>query len=455
MFARVLSRVLAFGACIFPLSAHANDTSVGGTGVDLYSVKESAVRMKAEDITLTHHAGSWKIVAEYTFENPTKEDVQLQVGFPEVGCPKDDEGDCHAKPFVGLETEVDGKPVKHRKGSLKQTERWAENLGTFWLFDVTFSANETTRIVHRYSMDATVNSMGGVSAMYVTRTGSTWAGPIGEATFRFRVPPYATYLSANETLGAPKDPKFVREGSSAYTEVVFRKKNWVPSGDLDFQFATAFGQFPTPRLESDTLLQRAKGLGLEAADQCPWTGSFGQPPPTTAAQAQSCRNLVYARWGFPFKTKALLDLYYEGGRTWQVSETYGPRSLERDPEPLPSFSMAWTSDAERIRLRDIPFPKGEGNPAVEPQAPAHETAQSPATKSENPSKQSSAATNPKQSAAPPAKAESSSLFGCSWGAPAPADRSWDLFVVALVVALGSTVVLGRSRLVLDRSGRSG
>jgi hypothetical protein len=97
-------------------SARANDTSVGGTGVDLVSLKESSVRMSAEDILITYQDGQWRVLAKYRFENPTDESVSLQIGFPEVGCPQEDEGECHAKAFKGLLTKVDGESVKHRKG---------------------------------------------------------------------------------------------------------------------------------------------------------------------------------------------------------------------------------------------------------------------------------------------------------------------------------------------------
>src|SRR5690606_40519815 len=84
-----------------------------------------------------------------------------------------------------------------------------------WSSDVCSSDLKTVTVVHQYSMDATLDSMGGVSVSYVTRTGATWAKPIGHARFRFRVPPYVTYLMSNEVLGAPKSPrdrKSVAEG---------------------------------------------------------------------------------------------------------------------------------------------------------------------------------------------------------------------------------------------------
>lgn len=412
-----------------PAPLFANDTSVGGTGVDLHILKESSVRMQAEDITLTHVERVFEIVAKYTFENPTDNHVQLQVGFPEVGCLKEEEGDCHAGAFRGLETTVDGKIVVHRKGSLKQTEKWAKHLGTFWLFDVDFPAKKKVVIFHRYSMDATLDSMGGVSVSYVTRTGATWAKPIGHAKFRFRVPPYATHLMSNEVLGAPQNPRFVKEGAEAFTEVVFEKKNWIPKGDLFFSFATAFGQFPVPRLDPGTLSKRAQDLGLRAADQCPWTSPYGGDEPATSAQAQSCRNLIYARWGYPFEKRRLRDLYYIAGKKWHVSHEYGPNSLVRDPEPLPEFSLAWTSAAERRMLQEIPFksnvmsqpPAASPAPSARPQSGPPGTAKTPR----------GAPNATKQSAPPAARVKA----GCSF-APAmscPKTGNIILLLAALLV----------------------
>lgn len=402
--------------------AHANDTSVGGTGVDLYSIQQSAVRMQAEEIVLTAEADRWNIVATYTFENPSDHEVRLQVGFPEVGCPKQDDGDCHAKAFQGLTTEVDGKRVTHRQGSLAQTERWAEYLGKFWLFDVTFAAKKQVTIVHRYQMDATVDSMGGRSVSYVTRTGATWAGPIGKAVFRFRVPPHATFLQSGEVLGAPKSPTFVRDGQLAYTEVVFEKKNWTPKGDLNFSFATAFGQFPVPRLSAEVLAERAKALGLKETEQCPRTSIYGMETIDSEAQAQSCRNLVYARWGHPFKKEILNALYYQGGKGWHPSSDYGPRALTRDPAPLQDFSMDWTTRSEREFLKAIHV-EGEAEDAnrvpVTAAQPGAAPSLSPASSSEVQPKNLSEGSTPqvptqkKPTQAPAAKKPKNS--GCSIG----------------------------------------
>jgi len=398
-------------------AAHANDTSVGGTGVDLYSIQQSAVRMQAEEIVLTAEADRWNVVATYTFENPSDHDVQLQVGFPEVGCPKQDDGDCHAKAFQGLTTEVDGKRVTHRQGSLAQTERWAEYLGKFWLFDVIFAAKKQVTIVHRYQMDATLDSMGGRSVSYVTRTGSTWAGPIGKAVFRFRVPPHATFLQSGEVLGAPKSPWFVRDGQLAYTEVVFEKKNWTPKGDLNFSFATAFGQFPVPRLSAQVLAERAKALGLNEAEQCPRTSIYSTETIDSEAQAQSCRNLVYARWGHPFKKEVLNALYYQGGKGWHPSSDYGPRALTRDPAPLQDFSMEWTTRSERESLKAIHVEGKGANRALVAAASAQPGAvpSVSSVQSKNPSEGSTpqVPTQKKPTQAPVAKKPKNS--GCSIG----------------------------------------
>jgi hypothetical protein len=52
------------------------------------------------------------------------------------------------------------------------------------LFDVIFPAKKRVEIEHTYTMDATFDSMNTHYVSYVTRTGSTWAGPIGSAKFR-------------------------------------------------------------------------------------------------------------------------------------------------------------------------------------------------------------------------------------------------------------------------------
>jgi len=410
---------------------------VGGTGVDLYSLKESAVHMMSEDILLTHDEGAFRVVARYTFENPTEKEVKLQVGFPEVGCPKESEGDCHAKAFRGLETKVDGKLVTHRKGSLKQTEQWAEHLGTFWLFDVTFPAQKRVTILHQYSMDATLDSMGGVSVLYVTRTGATWAKPIGRAKFRFRVPPYATYLRSNEMLGEPKNPRFVKDGNRAFTEVTFEKENWTPPGDLEFSFATAFGQFPVPRLENSMLSLRAEELGVKDTDLCPWEGVHAESEVETDVQAQSCRNWIYARWGYPFEKKELRDLYYAGGKDWHVSTDYGPGALMRDPAPLPEFSIAWTSQSERKILEGIRVKKDASENPI-----AREVAKSvtpPAAEKKS---------VPQEVKSPAARDAARAKSGCSFSTAA--ERSLPTGIIWLLAA--GMLVLRRERAKIPERG---
>lgn len=421
---------------LFITPAFANDTSVGGTGVDLYSLKQSSVRMQAEEIVLTAEADRWNIVAIYTFENPGDHDVPLQVGFPEVGCPKQGESDCHAQAFQGLTTEVDGRPVTHRKGSLAQTERWAEYLGKFWLFDVNFAAKKKVTIVHRYQMDATIDSMGGRSVFYVTRTGSTWAGPIGRAIFRFRVPAHATFLDAGEVLGSPKNPSFVKDGKLGYTEVVFEKKDWIPSGDLSFSFATAFGQFPVPRLSAEVLSERAQALGLKEEDQCPWQSVHGGEAIQSEAQAQSCKNLIYARWGRAFEKEVLNALYYQGGKGWHPAPDYGPRALTRDPAPMKDFSMEWTTRSEREVLQAIrvenELPEG-AVPGGEASKEASAKTDSKATQPKTPDDKSTLPPPPKQTSTTPAKNPGST--GCSIsGGDSPSLSLW-----AFLLALGAMV----------------
>jgi hypothetical protein len=192
-------------------------------------------------------------------------------------------------------------------------------------------------------------------------------------------------------LGAPRDPKLVRDGKAAFTEVTFEKKDWTPAGDLTFGFSTAFSSHSVARLEPDALAQRAKGLGLDSSELCPWTFPYGSEKPESAQQAQSCRNLVYARWGFPFKKKVYRDLFYAGGKSWHKPREGGQYELVRDPEPLADFRMEWTSKSERRLLEEIRF---EGEAAPKPPE---------ADRAPKPSREPNKSRTPTQKA-PPAKA---------------------------------------------------
>src|SRR5690606_33503191 len=87
-----------------------------------------------------------------------------------------------------LRTEIDGKEVAHRQGTLTKDHAWKPHLGVVWLYDVTFPARKEIHILHTYSVASGSDVEGNQFTTYVTRTGALWAGTIGHARFTFRLP---------------------------------------------------------------------------------------------------------------------------------------------------------------------------------------------------------------------------------------------------------------------------
>jgi|GEM_PF-5285452 len=418
---RFLLGALLSVSSLLASSALGNDTSVGGIGVDLHALKETSVRMKSEDIVISFVDDTWVVRATYVFENPTNENFRFQVGFPEIGCLKEEEGDCHAKAFRGLKTQVDGRSVVHRRGTLNDTERWAKHLGTFWLFDVSFPSQAETKIEHTYSMDATMDSMGAYYGHYVTRTGSTWAGPIGHAKFTLRFPPHVAHVSTNTVLPTPKqDPQFVVAEKRGFAQIVLEQENWTPSGDLEFAFATPLSMFSLSRFEREELQKRAAVAGVKESDLCPSNNPM-QAQPETKEEAQACTNFLYAAWGYGFKKRPLHALYYSPPATWRPGRLSLGWARTRDPAALPQFDLKWISKTERAHLKRLTATENTSVASASPKEPP--PAKASASKEKRKTGESAPPPEPTSPPAPPIK-ETTSSAGCSLGITRETPSSW-------------------------------
>jgi MYXO-CTERM domain-containing protein len=223
--------------------AHANDTAAGGSGTDIVPLQTAEVRMAAEDILITHEGIDWVVEAEYTFENLTKKPIKRQIAFPEYACEdRDPETNpyemCDSKPlrYESMRTTVNGQPVPHRKGTIKAGHPWKPRLGLVWLFDATFAVGEPTRIHHSYRVHETEDSGGGRAIKYVTRTGATWAGKIGHARFRVRIPFEAYQIYLPEGSGLEVTQRAVDVEGKKVGEILLEAREWEPTTDLSFYY---------------------------------------------------------------------------------------------------------------------------------------------------------------------------------------------------------------------------
>jgi hypothetical protein len=338
---RVLRWVLraAWLACWVPGLAFANDSEFGGAGADLVPLSEQQVEMRSEDIRLSAGGDEWSVEASYVFFNTADAPVKVQVGFPEFRCESDEGIDCAGVAFRGLETRVNGEPVKHRQGKLGKKHGWADFLGVVWLFDVTFPPGEPVNVQHRYRLKSGGNVSGDSFTSYVTRTGRSWKGPIGHAKFTCVLPPYVRAVYDYSVKGLTlRPPRVIQNDGKPRLELVVEGDNWKPEGGVGFAYNEYQSLEPiAARKRNGTLAEPHR---------------FAPPcdPKDDPSEAQRCLNELYASKGYPFKSEALRRKYYAGDPNFTKHEVDDSVMWLRDPAPLESFSLAWFLASE---ARDI------------------------------------------------------------------------------------------------------
>ena len=279
-------------------SAGANDASYGGDGSVLFPLKETRVRMVSEDITMTL-GDAWTIDAHYVFSNPTDNDIELRMGFPEGYCPKGDP--CHGKggAFRDLKTLVDGKEVEQTIGKAPPGHMLAERLGRVFVYNARFPAGKRVRIEHRYTYDRSPGN-GEEFVSYITETGKLWNGPIEHARFTIKVPhkPWAWQIYGGPFEIALHDDRLILEAT-----------NWTPARNLTIAMEYIANAY-------------AAHLGLEEQCKLPWAiaGEVIQGVPDRkelaaldAATLRKCRLAVIAHRGGPVPDD-LRALYYPAAK---------------------------------------------------------------------------------------------------------------------------------------------
>lgn len=319
------------------LEAQANDAAFGGRGAALFPIQETRVRMAAEDITMTyvpywieykdsegnktkHKQWRWQVEATYTFVNPTKEEIPLKLGFPETRCdPNQDECNGDGR-FKQMRTWVREAEVKHTVSKSKKVNPTLPAYDRVYLYDVTFKPQETVIIRHSYLYSGS-ESVEGIDADYVTRTGSLWGGPIGSARFSVRVPFTPNFLGwrPHQRL---KSIEPILLHDTGYYQIVFEMKDWTPKEDFSLMTSSAqggngghMGQWALDAQcssvhEHEVNYQEAKQLAKEAQrpfDEVAFSVAFWKD----TKDLRFCRNLPFALWGYTFKDKQLQARYYK------------------------------------------------------------------------------------------------------------------------------------------------
>lgn len=346
-----MRRIAIFGLAALAWSAEAgaNDGNFGGSGASLAPLASTPVKMLREDITL-ELAGrplAWRVTAAYEFENPTGAPVTVQMGYPETRCDPE-EGDCMGQGgrFRGLDTKVRGRPVRHRVGRVAESSPWAMELARVYLFDVTFAARERVRIEHRYTYDRSFTAVLGENVHYLTRTGTLWSGPIGEARFVVRTPNPPLVVEHPRSVPLTSWDRVV-QGGRGVTELVFVARDYRPTED----FGVLLGE--------PARLQAGEPIGDGSVDVtgCVAALTAGRSREgrraaeeylreSTAEELTGCQNLVLALSGSPMPDARWTRALYGGqGRTsgmgdgWVVETLRAARTFA--PAQMPTTHAAF------------------------------------------------------------------------------------------------------------------
>ena len=340
----------------------ANDFEAGGIGAALAPVAHSRIRMLTERVTLTERGdaegGGWQAEAVYVFHNPTAEPIATTFAFPE-GCPEscteeaDPDGQdpsCNPR-FEDLVTLVRGAPVSTRigEGGAGPVPGLDLCIGRVHAFDIALAADERMEVRHRYRFSAGMG-IGYQLVEYITRTGALWDGPIGSAEFVVvpRRMPHGISWPAGLALAG-----FEEQLGEGHRQVRYRftAEDWTPTTDFEVALYDRLGSSEIPRMNRVEL-------------PCPkaWAepqGSDDAPSPLGAlsdAELALCRNLPYARHGYPFRRADLRAVYYRelpvlGNEQGELE--YGMNRRFRIAAPNPFYSDALLDEDDRAYLAAI------------------------------------------------------------------------------------------------------
>ena len=239
-----LGLVLFFTSTAF---AYADDAILGGAGKTVYPITSADIRMVAETVNITVDGMKSFVDCEFIFKNEGKA-ITIEVGFPE-NVPRKDWGDNTR--IYAFKASVDGKAcaVTRKKGSKPVSDELENLVYPYWhTFKVRLEKNQTVKVKNSYWTYNTMDSMGGISAGYILKTGAVWKGPIGKADINLTIKGFMPY----NDLFASGDESYAPSEVSSSGVVKWRLKDFEPMKDIyiytrgkyDRDMSTANNVFP-------------------------------------------------------------------------------------------------------------------------------------------------------------------------------------------------------------------
>jgi hypothetical protein len=231
-------------SALFPSTALANDSTLGGTGMTVYPIFDTEVEMEKEVIDIVVKGGCSYVTCKFWFHN-TGESTDLLVGFPtqypggyesqeELDETMEDEwyNEDHVTQLNWFRTWVDGERVRVTvKTGLEPEGNNADELyfPQWYTWKMHFNAGERIKVVNKYWF---VNSYGGENSewfSYILRSGATWKGPIGKITIRVRLED----CSISDVWFHEMQPTYIEEDGL----IVWEAENIKPEQDVNVLYA--------------------------------------------------------------------------------------------------------------------------------------------------------------------------------------------------------------------------
>ncbi len=325
-------------ACTWP--AAANDFEAAGLAWELAPVEASGIRLVTERVVLTQTADDWRAEATYIFHNPTAAPIATIFAFPE-GCPAVEGDDSTAgqnndPQFRELVTLVRGQSVATRIIEGRPWEGVGLCIGRVHAFDIALRQMNAWRSAIATSSPPPPGSG--------SRRSNTSPAPA----------PCGTDPSTQQSLSCPRAwrPSARACWPDGFRFVGFEERTGHGPGrprrlplrgprlDPSQDFVVSLHGWPIP-----ITLAGEKGVALP----CPDPATMLDDPSFNPAEASPlaslsdadlglCRNLRYARHGYPFQRGDLRQVFYaespcqgNRGATPRRFRLAAPNPLQRCP----------------------------------------------------------------------------------------------------------------------------
>ena len=236
--------LFVFCLALLERTASAQDVAVTTHGQTVTPARSSDVALHglSVDFEFLPDREAFRVKAAFELENKSTRETKLQLGLAEARCESDSDeddpcGDPTAFRFEELASTLRGEALPAKRGRLDPKHEWTPALGGIWLFDARLKPSERAPIEHSYIMPAGPAAGGGMSAAFVTRTGSLWSEPIDKSVFTFLLPVNSCLVVEPEHI-ARRNRRVVLRGGQPWLQLSYAAQRWSPKSDIALHFET-------------------------------------------------------------------------------------------------------------------------------------------------------------------------------------------------------------------------